>query len=429
MTKKLSLALVFTVVLQIAGPAFAAENSLAEEQNNSSAAPLVNLSPDTPLDAAALLPIGGPITPVTAVPGSSTTTVPGSSTTTVTGTSTTSLGSLTTTTPESSTTASESSTATPSLSSPLITGISTTRTTTTSSPSPSGIQYVIITDGPIIIDNDLEKDLAVTEYIWKEIPDTDGKIHIDAGGRFPVTVVTSHTSKTAKVGDPVEARLKVDIKIGGRMIAPKGATVIGHIASCVRARKMLQAEFSTKRWMRPSGALGVQFDEIRTASGDHIPLVALPAQQPRIVKNMAQGRVLGVNHKGEIVSPLSGQVKAQVAHIGIRAAAGPFSFGAVPIAFGLAGAISPSFAFMHPVGKNMRHRRLKGFGLGVVSGLPGGFLLTDYMIRGDEAIIQPGDEFLAEFKQKFTGEKSSEAQLAPNARIKVRGQVLPEPKK
>lgn len=283
-------------------------------------------------------------------------------------------------------------------------------------------------DGPIVIDNDLEKEIQITEYVWKEIPDSEGKMHIDAGGRFPVTVVTSHTSKTAKVGDPVEARLKVDIKIGGRLIAPKGAKVIGHIASCEKARKMIQAEFSMKRWMRPSGSLGVQFDEILTASGDHIPLVATPARQPRIVKNMAEGRVLGVNHKGEIVSPLSSQVKSQAAHLGIRAAAsaaGPFSFGIVPVAYGVAGAISPSFAFMHPVGKNVRHRRLKGFGLGVVSGLPGGFLVADSIIRGDEAIIKPGDEFLAEFKQKFTGEASTDAQLMPNAKVKVHGEVLP----
>lgn len=289
-------------------------------------------------------------------------------------------------------------------------------------------------DGIIIIDNDLEKEVAVTEYVWKEIPDRDGKMHIDAGGRFPVTVVTSHTSKTAKVGDPVEARLKVDIKIGGKLIAPKGAKVVGHIASCERARRMIQAEISMKRWMRPSGALGVQFDEILTANGDHIPLVAMPAQQPRIVKNMAEGRVLGVNHKGQIASPLSSQVKAQAAHLGIRAAAsaaGPFSFGIVPVAYGVAGAISPSFAYMHPVGKNVRHRRLKGFSMGVLQGMPGGFLVADYMIRGDEAIIKPGDEFLAEFKQKFTGEAATDAQLLPGAKVKVHGEVMPgaKPKK
>ncbi|MBS1957019.1 MAG: hypothetical protein JST89_22710 [Cyanobacteria bacterium SZAS-4] len=300
--------------------------------------------------------------------------------------------------------------------------------------STTASQAVSTTGGIIIIDNDLENEAAVTEYVWKEIPDSDGKMHIDAGGRFPVTVVTSHTSKTAKVGDPVEARLKVDIKIGGRLIAPKGAKVIGHIASCERARRMIQAEISMKRWMRPSGALGVQFDEILTANGEHIPLVAMPAQQPRIVKNMAEGRVLGVNHKGEIASPLSSQVKAQAAHIGIRAAAsaaGPFSFGIVPVAYGVAGAISPSFAFMHPVGKNVRHRRLKGFSMGVLQGMPGGFLVADYMIRGDEAIIKPGDEFLAEFKQKFTGETATDAQLMPGAKVKVHGEVMPgtKPKK
>jgi hypothetical protein len=304
--------------------------------------------------------------------------------------------------------------------------------TTTIPPKASDTPIGLVTDGPIIIDNDLEKEMAVTEFIWKEIPDSEGKMHIDAGGRFPVIVITSHTSKTANVGDPVEARLKVDIKIGGRLIAPKGATVIGHIASCERARKMLQAEFSMKRWMRPSGALGVQFDEILTSKGEHIPLVAMPAQQPRIVKNKAEGRVLGVNHKGEIVSPLSGQIKSQAVHLGVRAAAsaaGPFSFGIVPVVYGVAGAISPSFAFMHPVGQNMRYRRLKGFGLGVMSGLPGGFLVSDYLVRGEESVIKPGDEFLAEFKQKFTGEVATDAQLAPNARVKVHGQVLPKPKK
>ncbi len=301
-------------------------------------------------------------------------------------------------------------------------------TSDTTSQAAKASETVLVGEGPIIIDNDLEKEITVTEYVWKEIPDSDGKMHIDAGGRFPVTVVTSHTSKTAKVGDPVEARLKVDIKIGGRMIAPKGSRVVGHIASCERARRMIQAEVSMKRWMRPSGALGVQFDEILTANGDHIPLVAMPAQQPRIVKNVAEGRVLGVNHKGEIVSPLSSQVKAQAAHMGIRAAAsaaGPFSFGIVPIAYGVAGAISPSFAYMHPVGKNVRHRRLKGFSMGVLSGMPGGFLVADYMIRGDEAIIKPGDEFLAEFKQKFTGETATDAQLLPGAKVKVHGEVMP----
>ncbi len=403
MKKKVTLACAITLVLQSAIPVFAeipstsntpepvgvavtsvdpgtapVDASAQRLLRDGLAAPLVYLTPDMPLNAAVLMPVSEP--------------------------------------------------------SALLKGEAKVSATTsdTSAQAPSNsLQTVNASDGIIIIDNDLEKEVAVTEYVWKEIPDSDGKVHIDAGGRFPVTVVTSHTSKTAKVGDPVEARLKVDIKIGGRLIAPKGAKVVGHIASCERARRMLQAEMSMKRWMRPSGALGVQFDEILTASGDHIPLVAMPAQQPRIVKNLAEGRILGVNHKGEIVSPLSSQVKAQAAHIGIRAAAsaaGPFSFGIVPVAYGVAGAISPSFAYMHPVGKNVRHRRLKGFSMGVLQGMPGGFLVADYMILGDEAIIKPGDEFLAEFKQKFTGETATDAQLIPGAKVKVHGEVLPETK-
>ncbi len=415
MRLKVTLALATTVLLQVAQPTLvtAAEGGRGvadavalEILRDGLAAPLVYLTPEMPLNAAYLVPLADPAILLRGEAKSSDATS--------TSTSTSISAPTSTSNPTPNETSSPSSTSNET---------SASSTTTTTSTTASAVE------GPIVIDNDLEKELAVTEYVWREIPDSEGKLHIDAGGRFPVTVVTSHTSKTAKVGDPVEARLKVDIKIGGKLIAPKGTKVMGHIASCEKARKMLQAEFSTKRWMRPSGALGVQFDEILTAGGDHIPLIAMPAQQPRIVKNLAEGRVLGVNHKGEIVAPLSSQIKSQAAHLGIRAAAsaaGPFSFGVVPIAYGVAGAISPSFAYMHPVGKNVRHRRLKGFGLGVMSGLPGGFLVADYMIRGEEAIIKPGDEFLAEFKQKFTGEASSDAQLMPNARVKVHGEVMPE---
>lgn len=363
-----------------------AASSSNDESAVSASAPIIRLSPDMSLDAAYLLPLNNPSNLL-----------------------------------KGETQVNDSQTAT-----------DLTKTAEEQESGKDGDEAITIHDGIIVIDNDLEKEVAVTEYVWKEIPDADGRMHIDAGGKFPVTVITAHSSKTAKVGDPVEGRLKVDIKIGGRLIAPKGSTVIGHISSCEHARKMIQAEFSPKRWMRPSGSLGLQFDEILKVDGTHIPLVALPAQQARIVKNVAEGRVLGVNHKGEIVAPLSSQVKSQIGHIGIRAAAsaaGPFSFGIVPVAYGVAGAISPSFAFMHPVGKNVRHRRLKGFGLGVVSGLPGGFLVADSIIRGEESIIKPGDEFLAEFQQKFTGEAATVAEMSPNAKAKVHGQVMPDTKK
>ncbi len=278
----------------------------------------------------------------------------------------------------------------------------------------------------LVIDSD-EPAASDAGNAWEELKDEPGKTLISAGANFPVVVISSLNSKTAKVGDPVQARLKVDIRIGGRLIAKKGDMVYGHVFSARKARRMIQAEFSPHRWLRANGCIGIQFDEIVTDAQEHLPLVAIPAQRSRIVKNVNEGRVLGVNDNGEIVAPLSTQLKAQALHFAIRGAAsagGVFSLGIVPVTYGVVGAINPSFAFLHPVGKNVPHRRLKGFGMGVVSGLPGGFLVADTIIRGKEAEILPGDEFLAQFKQDFTGEASTSASLIPGASTRVKGQVL-----
>lgn len=282
--------------------------------------------------------------------------------------------------------------------------------------------------GPVVIDNDLATGTQVEESVrWEDLPDEPGRTHISAGARFPVASITELNSKTAKAGDPFQARLKVDLKIGGRLIAPRGAIVNGHVRNVERSRSYLHAEFSPKRWLRANGAIGLQFDEILTDNEEHLPLTACPATQSRIVKNKNEGRVLGVNNRAEVVGPLSTQLKAQALHLAIRGAAsagGVFSMGAVPVAYGVIGFISPSFAFLHPVGKNVPHRRLKGFAMGVVSGLPGGFLIADAINKGQEAIIKPGDEFLAEFKQDFNGEASTAAELIPGATKKVHGEVV-----
>jgi hypothetical protein len=101
----------------------------------------------------------------------------------------------------------------------------------------------------------------------------------------------------------------------------------------------------------------------------------------------------------------------------------------MPAALGLIGAANPSFAFMKPVGLNVRHRRLKGFAWGALSGVPGSWLIEDTVIRGQEAMIKPGDEFLVEFQQEFTGQPATEAELLAGAITKVHGQVVPKGKK
>ncbi len=281
----------------------------------------------------------------------------------------------------------------------------------------------------IFIDNDDEKaqEMVQETFKWEELPDSAGKTKIATGARFPVQVISQLNSRTARVGDPVEGRLRVDLKIGGKMIAPKGTRVVGHVFSAMQARRIIVAEISRKRWFRANGEIGIQFDEIVTASGEHLKLAAKPARQARIVENKNEGRVLGVNHKGEVASPLSIQLKHQAAHLAIRGAAsvgGVFTMGAVPVAYAAIGAINPSFAFLQPIGRNVHHRRLKGAAMGFVSGVPGGFLIADAIIKGKEAAIMPGDEFLVEFKQDFTGEAYTEAELIEQGTKNVHAEVV-----
>jgi hypothetical protein len=281
----------------------------------------------------------------------------------------------------------------------------------------------------IVIDNDDEAAKAQIEetYKWEELPNTPGQTKISTGAKFPVRIVSELNSKTCKVGEVVEAQVRVDVKIGGKMIAPKGTRVVGHVAAAHPARRILVAELSTKRWFRAAGQIDIQFDEMITHDGKHIPLMALPAKQPRIVVNKNEGRVMGVNAKGGVASPLSIQLREQGIHLAIRgaaSAAGVFSFGAVPVAYAALGAMNPSFAFLKPVGKNVPHRRLKGAAMGFVSGLPGGFLIADTIIKGPEAAIKPGDEFLVEFKQDFTGEEATDAEMLAGGKRSVHGEVV-----
>lgn len=289
----------------------------------------------------------------------------------------------------------------------------------------------VSTNEPIVIDNDEVIEVEST-IKYEDLPTDEGKTHVKTGAKFPVVISSEITTKTAKKGDPVEARLKYDLKIGDRLIAKKGAVVNGHINYSLPARSTMHSLVSPTRWYRNSGCVGISFDEIIDDKGQHLPLVAVPARAARIVKNKGEGRELGINHDGQVVGPLSQQIRYKAIRIGLNAAlapAGAFSFGAMPIALGVIGAANPSFAFMKPVGLNVRHRRIKGFFWGALSGVPGSWLIEDTVVKGQEAVVKPGDEFLAEFQQEFTGEPASEASMMPNAKSKVHGEVMPDSKK
>ena len=280
--------------------------------------------------------------------------------------------------------------------------------------------------GPIVIDNDeiIEQNVTIA---YEEMPTEAGGTAVKAGARFPVVMLSEINSKTAKKGDPIEARLKYDLKIGTRHIANKGSRVRGHLNYVLRARTVLGSMVTTQRFYRNSGVLGIAFDELINENGEHFALVAKPAMMDRIVKNKYEGRELGVNHNGQVTGPFSQQLRYKAIRVGMNFAMAPLgtmSFGAMPVALGVMGAINPSFAFMRPVGLNVRHRRIKGFAWGFLSGIPGSWLIEDTTVRGQEAIIKPGDEFLAVFNEQFKGEAATDASLLPGGGTKVRGEVL-----
>jgi len=281
---------------------------------------------------------------------------------------------------------------------------------------------------PIVIDNDEEVETQET-IKYEEMSTDEGKTHIKTGARFPVVMQSELNSKTTKKGDPFQARLKYEVKIGDRHIADKGSLVTGHVNYVLKARTILGSMITVERFYRNSGVLGFEFDELINEKGEHIRLVAQPARMARIIKNKAEGRELGVNHKGQITGPWSTQLRYKAIRIGLNfalAPLGPMTFGAMPVALGVMGAIHPDFAFAKPVGLNVRHRRVKGFLWGALSGVPGSWLIEDTTVRGQEAIIKPGDEFLAEMNQEFTGEPITDAELMPGASTKVRGTVVKE---
>jgi hypothetical protein len=283
----------------------------------------------------------------------------------------------------------------------------------------------VIEDGVMVVDCD-ETAVIDDEIKYQTLETDEAKTHIKIGAVFPVVLSSQVSSKTSKKGDPIEARLKYDLKIGDRLIARKGAEVHGHINYSLKARPAMRALISHERWYRNSGCLGLEFDEVINEKGEHLPLVACPARASRIVNNKNEGRLLGVNKEGQIACPSSQQWRDRAIRIGIHAAlapAGVFSFGAVPIALGLYGAANPSFAFMKPVGQNVRHRRIKGFAWGFISGVPGGMIIEDSIVKGQETVMKPGDVFLAELRQEFNGEPAIAAQLEPNATVKVHGEI------
>jgi hypothetical protein len=244
-----------------------------------------------------------------------------------------------------------------------------------------------------------------------------------------IEITSAVSTKTAKLGDLVEAKLSQDFRWGPQLIAAKNSLVRGHVTDAQSARTLTHSAISSKRRLKSRGQLAVQFDEIIDTNGRRWPICATPSprQKSSGKEEHSTRRVLEVDPSGHIVkaeAELAGGLKTTADATKVATMVpipGTLLFTTlVPaVAMGAVGAASPSVAYDKPVDENTDHRRVKGATYGFLTNLPGAFVVTSVVEKGSEVALQPGDPLTLNVSIKETGH-----QLPPGEQLTVNGKVL-----
>ena len=112
---------------------------------------------------------------------------------------------------------------------------------------------------------------------WLERWQSDGTWRVVSGSQFRVALANKINSRDAAPGHPVRARLLRNLQLGGNLLAPAESLVNGTITRASSARSKLMANMSVKQWGRDDGMIRVEFSEIVSPDGKHIPIKASPA--------------------------------------------------------------------------------------------------------------------------------------------------------
>lgn len=239
---------------------------------------------------------------------------------------------------------------------------------------------------------------ALADDCRQVVPEGDGVFRILQGSRFAITVNQPINTATAALGDPVYARLAEDLKLDGGVVATAGALVSGHIKSVDRARRQLRSDVPGHHWLDANGGVGIVFDRLLADNGQSLNIDAIPAPGTRVQSADSHSQPLVVDKRGEISLSYRGNTFGVLglAIEGASLAAGPFALAVGPTLSGIAGALSPSYAFGRPSQDVCGHRRIKGFFMGAVKGAPGGFLVSGAVNHGDNVLLAPGDRLTLE---------------------------------
>ncbi|MBS1990581.1 MAG: hypothetical protein JSS83_08695 [Cyanobacteria bacterium SZAS LIN-3] len=243
--------------------------------------------------------------------------------------------------------------------------------------------------------------------------------------QFPVIFDTDIDSRSARQGDVIEAHLKEDLVFDGRLIAPAGSIVVGHIDHYVRSRNMTQAMISGDKRFHKSSIIKLAFDEIITPDQEHIKIEGILSQQQTVFGDKVERKIVvdkkGIVQKAEETLSDDTAVGAQVVSFGVSTGLSQLgsvaTFGVLPVVMGAIGAVNPSIVTMKAVTKEDKHPRLRGMTMGVVSSLPGGPVMQSLVYHGSELNIKVGDELYVQAHSPYTEETAT---TAVNARLAVK---------
>lgn len=235
---------------------------------------------------------------------------------------------------------------------------------------------------------------------WAVVRSGPRSWQVVSGGSLQVEMLTTLDSETANVGDSCEAKLTAPMRSeNGAVLARAGAIISGHVTAVDRSSRVIKADIPSHHWLDANGALGLEFNQI-AAAGRQINLQATPVPYSQVVQFAAAAGnnpvPLAVDKKGDVTVKFSG-VKygaMSTAITGGELATGPIGLVAGPLISGVVGAVSPAYSYGKPAQDVEGHRRIKGFFLGMVKGLPGGGLLTGSVEHGEDISLAAGDRLL-----------------------------------
>ncbi len=241
-------------------------------------------------------------------------------------------------------------------------------------------------------------------------------------------------SKFVKVGDPIRARLKEDLYYGSRLIAPANSILNGHVTSFRNGRTLSSALIQNEDRLNSNAALEIQFDSLVAANKNALPLFGRPVHQ-ETVRMGKDGLLYGVtvDRQGKIVQggrTLSRNQKNTYNMLRVATAvpipAGLFvNIAAAPLVMGTVGAVSPELAFNKPPDASMNHKRLKGMAYGFVTNLPGAFFVQAVVEKGNEIVLNIGDELMVDITiNSPIYEQSVQAKVSTPETLIVEGKIL-----